>query len=112
MTTRALADAVLEAFATSDLEAVERLVAADATVWGTDEGEHWSDRGSFAAALDAMRSLELSASWREPPLVGDGWAAGVALYRAGGGEPMETRVTLVFEDGLLAHGHFSVTSGG
>jgi hypothetical protein len=109
MTTRALADAVLGAFAGSDLEAVERLVAPDATVWGTDEGEHWSDRAALVAALDGMRSLELSARWREPPLVGDGWAAGVALYRSGGGPPMETRVSLVFEDGRLVHGHFSVS---
>jgi Domain of unknown function (DUF4440) len=111
MTTRALADAVLEAFATSDLEAVERLVAPDATVWGTDAGESWSDRAGLAAALDGMRALALTASWREPPQVAGGWAAGVALYRAAGGPPMETRVTLVFEGGRLVHGHFSVTAG-
>jgi hypothetical protein len=108
VTARALADAVLEAFATSDLAAVERLVAPSATVFGTDEGEHWHDRAGLAAALEGMRSLQLSAGWREPPETGDGWAAGVAVYRAGGGPPMATRVTMAFEAGRLVHAHFSV----
>ena len=110
MTARALADAVLTAFATSDLAAVERLVAPSATVYGTDAGEQWHDRAGLADALDAMRSLELSASWREPPETGDGWVAGIAIYRAGNGPPLETRVTMAFEGDQLVHAHFSVAA--
>ena len=110
MNERELADAVLEAFSTSDLAAVERLVAPSATVWGTDEGEHWDDRAGLIEALDGMRDLRLSARWRDPPKTGRGWAAGIALYRAGDGPEIETRVTMVFESGLLEHAHFSVTA--
>jgi hypothetical protein len=110
VTARTLADDVLTAFATSDLAAVERLVAPSATVYGTDVGEHWHDRAGLAAALDAMRSLQLSAAWREPPQTGDGWATGIAVYRAGDGPPLETRVTMVFEAGRLVHAHFSVAA--
>jgi SnoaL-like protein len=104
---RALADAVLEAFSTSDLAAVERLVAPSATVWGTDDGEHWDDRAGLIAALDGMRDLQLTARWRDPPETGHGWAAGIALYRAGDGPAVETRVTMAFEAGRLVHAHFS-----
>jgi hypothetical protein len=105
-----LADAVLTAFAGSDLAAVDRLVAPSATVYGTDAGEHWHDRAGLTSALDAMRSLGLSARWREPPQTGDGWAAGIAVYRAGDGPPVETRVTMAFEGGRLVHAHFSVAA--
>ena len=110
MTVRALADAVLTAFATSDLAAVERLVAPSATVYGTDADEHWHDRAGLAAALDAMRSQELSAHWREPPQTGDRWVAGIAIYRAGNGPPIETRVTMAFEGDQLVHAHFSIAA--
>jgi hypothetical protein len=110
VTAHALADAVLTAFATSDLAAVERLVAPSATVYGTDVGEVWHDRAGLAAALEGMRSLQLSARWREPPRTGDGWAAGIAVYRAGDGPPVETRVTMAFEAGRLVHAHFSVAT--
>jgi hypothetical protein len=110
VTARALADAVLTAFATSDLAAVERLVAPSATVYGTDADEHWHDRAGLADALDAMRSLELSARWREPPQTGDGWVAGIAIYRAANGPPLETRVTMAFEGDRLVHAHFSIAA--
>ena len=107
MSVRELADAVLTAFAAADLAAVERLVHPEAIVFGTDAGEHWSDRESLMAALDGMRALRLRAEWREPPAAGSSWAAGTAIYRAGDGPPMETRVTMAFADGRLAHAHFS-----
>lgn len=105
---RELADAVLAAFSSSDLDAVRRLVAPGAIVYGTDAGERWHARDALTDALDAMRSLGLSAEWREPPAEGDGWIAGIAVYRAGDGPPLETRVTMVFEGGQLAHAHFSI----
>lgn len=105
---RKLADAVLAAFAGADLDAVGRLVARGAIVYGTDAGEQWYDRDALAVALDGMRSLELKAEWREPPAEGDGWIAGTAIYRAGDGPPLETRVTMVFAGGRLTHAHFSV----
>ena len=107
MSVRELADAVLTAFAAADLAAVERLVHPEAIVFGTDAGEHWSDRESLMAALDGMRALRLRAEWREPPAAGSSWAAGTAIYRAGDGPPMETRVTMAFADGRLVHAHFS-----
>lgn len=99
---------VLKAVAASDLAAVRRFVAENVLLYGTDEGERWTGRDSFLAALDGMRDLGLSASWEEPPVVGDGWVAGVACYRSRHGRSMRVRVTLVFAEGLLVHGHYSV----
>ena len=110
MTERALADACWTAFATSDLAAVERLVAPTAASTGPTRASTGTTAPALAAALDAMRALELSARWREPPLTGDGWVAGVARLPRGDGPPIETRVTMAFEGDRLAHAHFSVAA--
>jgi Domain of unknown function (DUF4440) len=104
----ARATRLLEAFAASDLDAVESACAPDVVVYGTDRGERWADRASLLAALEPMRALGLSAEWVEPPTVGPGWVAGVALYKGTSMDPTEVRVSMAFEGDLLAHGHFSV----
>ncbi len=99
---------LLEAFAASDLAAVESACAPDVAVYGTDRGERWADRASLLAALEPMRALGLSAEWVRPPTVGSGWVAGVALYMGASMDPTEVRVSMSFVGDLLAHGHFSV----
>jgi hypothetical protein len=106
----ARATRLLTAFAASDLETVESMCAEGVVVYGTDRGERWDDRRSLLAALEPMRALGLSAAWTEPPAVGEGWVAGVALYKGTSMDPTEVRVTMAFEGELLAHGHFSVES--
>ena len=105
---RESADALLQALAASDLERVRALCAPHLVMYGTDAGERWDDLDSLCEALEGMRSLELTASWREEPAVGADWVAGLALYRSAGGPASLVRVTFVFEDGLAVHGHFSL----
>lgn len=105
---RAQADRLLRAFATSDTAAVPQLVDPAAEIIGTDPGEHWRGLEEFLPALEGMRELDLSADWLEAPTVGGDWVSGIAIYRAGDGDPIETRVTMVFEAGYLVHAHFSV----
>jgi hypothetical protein len=104
----ATATRLLEAFAASDLEAVEAMCAEGVVVYGTDRGERWADRRSLLAALEPMRALGLSAAWVEPPAIAPGWAAGVALYEGASMDPTAVRVSMAFEGDLLAHAHFSV----
>jgi hypothetical protein len=105
----ALATRLLEAFAASDLITLTGLCRPDVVVYGTDEGERWSGLEPLLEALDAMRDLQLTATWTAPPQTGAGWAAGVATYAGAQLDPVPVRVTLVFDAaGRLAHGHFSV----
>jgi hypothetical protein len=100
---------LLAAMATSDLDAVRAGCREDVVVWGTDEAERWDSLEPLLAGLDAMRPLGLSAEWIAPPAAGATWVAGLARYTGHAIEPMLVRVTMAFaEDGLLAHGHFSV----
>jgi hypothetical protein len=103
-----LADQVLEAFATSDLGAVEELCATDAVVFGTDIGEVWWERPSLVSALEAMRELGLEARWIGERRVGDNWVAGFAEFTLADGSRVPTRVSMTFADGLLVHAHYSV----
>lgn len=103
-----LSSQVLRAFTGADLTTASRLLAANVVIYGTDREERWQDRTSFMAALDAMRALGLSATWEQPVVTGPDWVAGVALYRSRGGALTPVRVTMVFCDGQLVHGHFSV----
>jgi hypothetical protein len=111
MTVRESADAVLAAFARSDLEAVERLCAEGVVVFGTDVDEVWHDRGSLASALEGMRELDLRAGWLGEPASGENWVAGPAEFMLADGSTLPVRVSMVFETGgRLAHAHYSVAA--
>jgi SnoaL-like domain len=108
VTERELADEMLTALATSDVERVRELTAGDVVLFGTDEGERWDDVDSLVDALEEMRALGLTAAWSGDIRAGGGWVAGTVIYRLADGSELPTRVSLVFEDGRLVHGHFSV----
>jgi ketosteroid isomerase-like protein len=108
MTGRESADAVLAAFARSDLGAVERLCAEDVVVFGTDADEVWHDRRALAAALDGMRELDLRARWLGEPALGEDWVAGPAEFTLADGSILPVRVSMVFEGDRLVHAHYSV----
>lgn len=99
---------VLQAFARSRLEAVRLACDPNVLVYGTDDGERWSERDSFLEALDDMRNLGLSAEWLDSPIMGTNWVAGLALYRAPTMDVVVVRVTMVFAGDRLVHGHFSI----
>ena len=103
-----LADQVLQALAASDLDAVRRLCAPGVVMFGTDEGERWADLESLCDALGPMRELGLRARWDPAPTIGANWTVGTVIYQSSAGPPVLTRVSLVFEAGLLVHGHFSI----
>ncbi len=108
MTVRELADAVLEAFARSDLETAGKLCAPDVVVFGTDADEVWDDRASLLAALDGMREFGLEARWVENPARGADWVAGPAEFTLADGSKVPVRVSMVFAGARLAHAHYSV----
>jgi SnoaL-like domain len=109
VTVRESADAVITAFARSDLDAVERLCAKDVVVFGTDADEVWHDRASLASALDGMRELDLRVRWLGEPASGEDWVAGPAEFTLADGSRLPVRVSMVFaDDGRLAHAHYSV----
>jgi hypothetical protein len=99
---------LLTAFAISDVERVSAMSAPAVLLYGTDVGERWHRRDDLLKALDALRSLELQAVWVESPTAGTDWVAGIALYTSPSMEPTQVRVTMVFQDTLLIHSHFSV----
>jgi ketosteroid isomerase-like protein len=105
---RELADAVLEAFARSDLDAAEELCTEDVVVFGTDTGEVWHDRRSLLAALAGMRDLGLEAKWLQDPVRGTHWVAGAGEFTLADGETLPFRVTMVFAGDRLIHAHYSV----
>jgi hypothetical protein len=107
VTARELAAEMLTALATSDVDRVRELAAADVVLFGTDEGESWDDVGSLIDALGEMRALGLTATWSGDVREGAGWVAGTAIYRLADGTELPTRVSFVFDDGRLVHGHFS-----
>ena len=105
---RELAERLLAAFSGSDLAVVESLSVSDVVVFGTDVDEHWRDRSSLLEALDRMRSLGLRARWGDDLVLGDGWAAGTAVYTLANGSTLPVRVSLSFDGDRLVHAHFSV----
>jgi hypothetical protein len=112
VTERELAAEILTALATSDVDRVRELSAPDVVLFGTDDGERWNDAASLIDALEEMRALGLTARWGDDIRIGRGWMAGTAIYRLADGGELPTRVSLVFEDGRLVHGHFSVSRAG
>lgn len=101
---------VLDTFARADVGEARDLCATDLLLFGTDVGELWRDRTSFLEALDGMRELGLLARWRSDPTAGDRWVAGEADFTLADGEILPVRVTLIFADEKLVHGHYSVAS--
>jgi SnoaL-like domain len=111
MSVRESADAVLAAFARSDLEAVERLCAEDVVVFGTDVDEVWHDRDSLASALEGMGEFDLRARWLGEPASGENWVVGPAEFTLADGSTLPVRVSMVFETGgRLVHAHYSVAA--
>lgn len=111
MTERERAMRLLPALASSDLATVQELTAEDVVLFGTDEAERWESRASLLDALAEMRSLGLRAEWADDVVIGPGWAAGTAIYTFPDGAKLRTRVSFVFDQGVLVHGHFSVAHG-
>jgi hypothetical protein len=112
VTERELAAEVLTALATSDVDRVRELTAANVVLFGTDDGERWDDLGSLIDALEEMRALGLTAGWAGDVREGHGWVAGTAIYRLADGSHVPTRISLVFEESRLVHGHFSIAREG
>lgn len=112
MTDRDRAMRLLPALARSDLATVAELTAEDVFMLGTDESERWETRATLLDALEQMRSLGLAAEWSDDVVARPGWVAGTAIYTFPDGTTLRTRVSFVFERGLLAHGHFSVAQAG
>jgi hypothetical protein len=112
MTERELALRLLPALASSDLATVAELTAEEVLLLGTDEPERWETRASLLDALEEMRSLDLSAEWGNDLVAREGWAAGTAIYTFPDGSTLATRVSFVFEGGVLVHAHFSIAQSG
>jgi hypothetical protein len=103
------AERLLQAFATSDVDALAELCREDVVVYGTDAGERWSGLTALVPAITAMRELGLQARWAQAVVEGRGWVAGIALYTGAHMEAQEVRVTFAFdEETRLAHAHFSL----
>lgn len=112
MTDRDRAMRLLPAMASSDLTTVEELTAEDVFLLGTDESERWETRATLLCALDEMRSLGLRAEWSDDLVARPGCVAGTAIYSFPDGRTLRTRVSFVFDQGVLVHGHFSVAQDG
>jgi hypothetical protein len=112
MTDRDRALRLLPALASSDLPTVHELTADDVFLLGTDESERWETRTALLDALDRMRILGLRAEWGDDLITRSGWVAGTAIYTFPDGTTLRTRVSFVFDQGLLVHGHFSVAQAG
>ena len=97
---------LLRAFATSDLEAIDELCAADLLLWGTDAGEVW--RGKAEVLAGFAGAFDLSVDWIGEPDIHGEWVAGNIEFALPDTTPLAARVTMVFRDGLLAHAHYSV----
>jgi hypothetical protein len=102
---------LLPALASSDLSAVAELTAEHVVLFGTEAHERWESRAALLEALDQMRPLGLRAEWATDLVARHGWVAGTAIYTFPDGRTLATRVSFVFDQGLLVHGHFSVAQG-
>ncbi len=103
---REAADQLLDAFARSDLETIERLCADDILLVGTDRDELWHGRDSVLAAFADV--FDLDVRWLTEPVSGDGWLFGVCAFTGEDDAEIPARVTMIFRDGLLAHAHYSI----
>jgi hypothetical protein len=102
------ATALLRAFASSDIQTLDRLCSADVFVWGTDQGEVWEGKeqvlSEFAGAFD------LEVRWLGSPHVGADWVAGEIEFALPEGRQIPARVTMIFGEGILTHAHYSVVA--
>lgn len=105
---RNVADTLLRSLAQSDLGPVAAGCAEDVVVFGTDADEEWRDRPGLLAGLEPLAGSGMTAEWAGEPVQGRDWVAGTAIYTLPNGSRMPVRVSMVFTDGLLTHGHFSV----
>ena len=103
---REAADALLQAFACSDLETIRRLTTSDLLLVGTDRDELWTGRDTVLAAFGG--AYDLGVRWLTEPVAGGDWVFGVCVFTDRHGVEMPARVTMVFRDGLLSHAHYSV----
>jgi hypothetical protein len=99
------ASEVLRALARSDVEALARLCSQDVLVVGTDEGELWHGRDGLVEAFRGAFDLEVE--WADQPVVGQGWLFGPVVFTLPDGARTPARVTMVFENDLLVHAHYS-----
>jgi SnoaL-like domain len=97
---------LLHAFASSDLETIERLCAEDVLLVGTEQDELWHGRESVLAAF--ADAFDLGVRWLTEPVVGDGWLFAGCVFSDGDGTETTARVTMVFRDDRLVHAHYSV----
>ncbi len=100
------ASELLQAFASSDLETIERLCREDVLVVGTDRDEFWHGRDTLVTALAGAFNLRVR--WLTAPVEGDGWLYGTCVFTDDNGVETPARVTMVFRDGRLAHAHYSL----
>jgi SnoaL-like domain len=100
------ADQLLQAFASSDLETIERLCQEDVLLVGTDRDESWRGRNTVLTAFAG--AFHLRVRWLTAPVLGDGWLFGTCVFADENGAETPARVTMVFHDGRLAHAHYSV----
>lgn len=110
MRIRFLADSLLHALAESDIERVKAGCREDVVVFGTDIDEEWHDRDTLVASLVPFAGTSMSAEWESDPATGTDWVAGTAIYSLADGSLAPVRVSMIFTDGLLVHGHFSVAT--
>lgn len=103
---REAADALLQAFARCDLEAIRRLSAPDLLLVGTDRDELWHGRDTVLTAF--ADAYDLRVRWLTEPVTADDWLFGVCVFSNGDGVETPARVTMIFRDGLLSHAHYSV----
>lgn len=100
------ASELLQAFAASDLDTIERLCRDDVLLVGTDRHEFWHGRDTVLTAF--ADAFELNVRWLAAPVVSDGWLFGTCLFADKHETETPARVTMVFRDGLLAHAHYSI----
>jgi hypothetical protein len=105
---QSVADSLLRSLAESDLDRVAAACSEHVVMFGTDADEEWSDRGGLLAGLEPFIGSGMAAEWDDDPVIGGDWVAGTAVYTLPDGSRVRVRVSMVFADGLLVHGHFSV----
>jgi ketosteroid isomerase-like protein len=106
---RAEAEELLQAFARSDIATIDRLCSDDVLLLGTDVGEVWRNKAAILAAFDG--AFDLGVRFVGEPVVhewirGEGWLAGDVEFTIDGAV-VPARLTMVFQDGLLVHAHYS-----
>jgi SnoaL-like domain len=97
---------ILNAFAESDLDTIQRLCAQDLLLVGTDSDEFWDGLPAVMRTFGGAYDLEVE--WIDEPTVHNGWLFGRAVFTESDGSKLPVRVTMIFADGKLTHAHYSV----